>query len=169
MDRLKAHIERASRDVQNGNAGPRSPPRELPTTTSVVVLRHEPQEETPAPTYEWDPPEAMQRILAGDEIVVSHPGASQYTAPGGGVSACGIAALNCLHIIFGKERNGLRGSALVENIMTRDVAEVRRSASEPSAVHRCLSRRSPRYVRSGPADPTWRSKTSTVSPSSRDL
>jgi len=149
MERLKARLERTG---QNANARPRSPPTKPPTTTPAVVQQDEPREETPTPKYEWDPPEARQRILAGEEIVISHAGASQYTAPGGGVSACGIAALNCLHIIFEKERNGLRGRALLENIMTREVAEVRRAASDIWAVYRCFSRRSLQYVRSGPAN-----------------
>ena len=64
-----------------------------------------------------------RQVLANGECVVSFLGASQY-AEGGGVSACGIAALNCVRVIFSKEQLGLRDAALVTEIMSRDTMEV---------------------------------------------
>ena len=43
------------------------------------------------------------RILSGERIVISH-GTSQYQV--GGVSACGLAALNCTRIILAAEQDG---------------------------------------------------------------
>ena len=65
----------------------------------------------------------MQQVLVNGEYVISFPGASQY-AEGGGVSACGIAALNCVRVIFNKEHQGLRDVVLLTEIMSRETMEV---------------------------------------------
>jgi hypothetical protein len=57
--------------------------------------------------------ETVDRVLAGVQQVVSFPGCSQYAAGGGGVSTCGLAALNCARVILGRERDGLKGEELV--------------------------------------------------------
>ena len=165
MDRLKVHLERAGRGVQSNkhtSSTPLSLPREPATPTYVVVLKHEEAEqpESPPPRFEGNPSEAVRRILAGDEIVISHAGASQYATPGGGVSACGIAALNCLRVIFGKERDGLRGEALLENIMSREVAEVCQIFPQLfRRLNNTICRRSHPYVRNGQANLIWKSMT----------
>ena len=65
------------------------------------------------------------RILQNDEeCVVSFEGRSQYGTRGGGVSACGLAALNCARIILGKEKDGLKGVALLQSMMKRETLEV---------------------------------------------
>lgn len=51
------------------------------------------------------------KILSGERIVISH-GASQYQA--GGVSACGLAALNCARIILTAEQEGPKGRDLLK-------------------------------------------------------
>ena len=67
--------------------------------------------------------EFKQQVLINGECVVSFPGASQYTE-GKGVSACGIAALNFVRVIFNKEQQGLKGAALLTDIMSRETMEV---------------------------------------------
>jgi hypothetical protein len=64
-----------------------------------------------------------QQVLINGECVISFPGASQYTE-GRGVSACGIAALNCVRVIFNKEQQGLKDAALLTEIMSRETMEV---------------------------------------------
>ena len=126
----------------------------------VVILHHE---EATSPQSEENPASAVQRVLAGDEVVISHIGASQYTTPGGGVSACGIAALNCLRVVFEKEREGVRGGALLEQLMTREVAEVCRSSQVDgmlSGAYYHGIRKSPRYAPGGQASLIWKWTTS---------
>ena len=70
--------------------------------------------------------EIVQKILGGSQQVVSHIGASQYAAgPGWGVSACGLAALNCARVILRKEQDGLHDEALLRDIMSPETARVR--------------------------------------------
>jgi hypothetical protein len=90
----------------------------------------------PEPQVEddYDSANIVRKVLAGREWVISHSGASQYTIPGGGVSACGIAALNCVRVVLGKEQDGLRGEALLQDLTSRDTAEV------------CFSRHSCRII-----------------------
>jgi len=61
------------------------------------------------------------RILSGERTVISH-GASQYQ--GGGVSACGIAALNCTRIILAAEQDGPKGRDLLEFVTKAKTAHV---------------------------------------------
>ena len=56
------------------------------------------------------------------EHVVSH-GRSQYSGPGG-VSACGLAAMNCARLVLSKERTGLSGIRLVEELMKEEIIDV---------------------------------------------
>ncbi len=55
--------------------------------------------------------------------VVSFAGNSQYSA-GGGMSSCGLAALNCARIILGKEQGGPLGASLLSDILKRQTLEV---------------------------------------------
>jgi hypothetical protein len=66
--------------------------------------------------------QVVQKILRGSVHVISHAGASQYARPGGGVSACGLAALNCARVVLGKEQDGLRDDALLQNLMSLETA-----------------------------------------------
>ncbi len=76
----------------------------------------------------------------GQEYVVSFEGRSQYGIGGGGVSACGLAALNCARVVLGKEKEGLKGVALLQTLMKRETLEVRYSFSHRSAVPTELTR-----------------------------
>ena len=127
MQRIITRFGRGYSGVDHPDAGPgpsseRVHDEHVPP--DVVILHHE---DAISPQFEESPASAVQRVLAGEEVVVSHIGASQYTTPGGGVSACGIAALNCLRVVFEREKEGVRGEALLEQLMTREVAEVCRS------------------------------------------
>ncbi|RDX55443.1 hypothetical protein OH76DRAFT_1414782 [Lentinus brumalis] len=67
----------------------------------------------------------LARVVAGEfeEYIVTHPGRSQYSQTGGGVSACGIAALNCARLVLGFHATGLGTSQLVEELMRRQFLE----------------------------------------------
>ena len=65
----------------------------------------------------------VKHILDGSEVIVTHAGTSQYTG-GGGLSACGLAAMNCARVLLGKEQAGLRDDALLMNIVSRATMEV---------------------------------------------
>ena len=69
-------------------------------------------------------PEIVQDIVAGrvTHHVVTH-GRSQYSGAGG-PSACGLAAMNCARVVLLKERAGMRGSALLEEMMKESTADV---------------------------------------------
>lgn len=70
-------------------------------------------------------PETLARLLQGEtELVVSHPGRSQYSAPGSGASACGLAALNCVRLVLQAERDGVCGIELLEHILKQEFSEV---------------------------------------------
>jgi len=63
------------------------------------------------------------RILSGVErTVISHVGTSQYQV--GGVSACGLAALNCTRIILAAEQDGPKGKDLLKFVMKARTAQV---------------------------------------------
>lgn len=68
----------------------------------------------------------LHRVVAGEfeEYIVTHRGRSQYSQAGGGVSACGIAALNCARLVLGLHGAGLGTSQLVEELMRRQFLEV---------------------------------------------
>ncbi|KAF8645632.1 hypothetical protein AX16_007714 [Volvariella volvacea WC 439] len=66
--------------------------------------------------------EQIEKIMRGVEVVVSHVGSSQYE-DGIGVSACGLAALNCVRIVLGKEQDGVTGERLVMEMMKRQAVE----------------------------------------------
>jgi len=62
------------------------------------------------------------RILSGEMTVLSH-GTSQYQVSG--VSACGLAALNCARIVLSAEQDGLRGRDLLKFVAKAKTAQVR--------------------------------------------
>ncbi|KAI0347119.1 hypothetical protein BDW22DRAFT_1367462 [Trametopsis cervina] len=61
------------------------------------------------------PDQAASGMLT--DYVASH-GRSQYNTgmQANGISACGIAALNCARIVLGKEYDGIRGESLIEDM-----------------------------------------------------
>lgn len=62
------------------------------------------------------------RILSGERTVISH-GISQYLV--GGVSACGLAALNCARIVLAAEQDGPTGRDLLKFVTRPKTAQVR--------------------------------------------
>jgi hypothetical protein len=56
------------------------------------------------------------------EHVSSFDGTSQYTQ--GGTSTCGLAALNAVRIILGRERRGVNGVKLLEQIASKAMIDV---------------------------------------------
>jgi hypothetical protein len=74
-----------------------------------------------------DTKEISRRILVnGTEHVLSHGGTSQYNRDGTGASACGLAALNFARIAFSIEQSGLYDMDLLQAVLARECAEVRR-------------------------------------------
>ena len=67
----------------------------------------------------------IPRILSGERTVISH-GISQYQV--GGVSACGLAALNCTRIVLSAEQDGPKGTDLLEFVIKAKTARVRSQA-----------------------------------------
>ncbi|KAJ7252460.1 hypothetical protein C8J57DRAFT_1474125 [Mycena rebaudengoi] len=63
----------------------------------------------------------VAEVLAGEEKLVSHDGASQYV--GGGIASCGLAALNFVRVILGRVTGGIRDGALLEDILSRWTTE----------------------------------------------
>ncbi|PIL36988.1 hypothetical protein GSI_00680 [Ganoderma sinense ZZ0214-1] len=81
-----------------------------------------------------------QSVLFGQvtEYIVTHPGRSQYSQTGGGVSACGLAALNCARIVLGLQSAGLDPAHLVQELMKRKFLE--------GILQPCLSWSSPSHL-----------------------
>lgn len=69
--------------------------------------------------------DAIKKVLqGGEEYVVSFTGRSQYSTDGGGVSACGLAALNCARLVLQQDRQGVHGLDLLREITKREQFEV---------------------------------------------
>ena len=75
---------------------------------------------------DYDHSPNADRIISGEfpEYVVSHVGRSQYSQAGGGVSACGLAALNCARLGLGLHATGLGNTQFVQELMKRRFLEV---------------------------------------------
>jgi len=76
----------------------------------------------PSSSNEHVPSQAqiVQGLCTGvlSQYEVSHTGLSQYSGSGGvGVSACGLAALNCARVILGKDQSGTKGENLLHEMM----------------------------------------------------
>ncbi len=69
-----------------------------------------------------NPSDFLAQIIKEKEKLVVHPGTSQYTI--GGVSACGLASLNFARLVLDKEREGIRGAALLADIASVQAVEV---------------------------------------------
>ncbi|KAI0650279.1 hypothetical protein C8Q79DRAFT_1006563 [Trametes meyenii] len=67
----------------------------------------------------------LRKVLSGEtpEYVATHPGHSQYSRDGGGVSACGVAALNCARIVLGLHAAGVESASIVQELMKRRMLE----------------------------------------------
>jgi len=78
-------------------------------------------------------------VVDGTEHVVSYGSTSQYNRDGTGASACGLAALNFARIVFSMEQSGLQDTTLLQAVLARACAEVRRCYSNPLSVHRLIS------------------------------
>jgi len=65
-------------------------------------------------------------LMDGSEHVVSHRGTGLYNIDGAGTAACGLAALNFARVVFSIEKGGLRDAALLQAVLARECAEVRR-------------------------------------------
>ncbi|TFK71419.1 hypothetical protein BDN72DRAFT_895661 [Pluteus cervinus] len=83
-----------------------------------------PRSRTPPPPLSKPPNDSAVLVLKGEQLIVSYDGTSQY-AQGGGVSACGLAALNCARIVLGKSKRGILEAQLLEEIISeRTVQEI---------------------------------------------
>jgi hypothetical protein len=65
-------------------------------------------------------------LVDGVERVLSYGGTGQYSRDGTGASACGLAALNFARIVFSMEQGGLKNTDLLQAVLARECAEVRR-------------------------------------------
>ncbi|KAJ6514887.1 hypothetical protein C8R47DRAFT_961601 [Mycena vitilis] len=65
--------------------------------------------------------QTVGEVLAGKEKIVSHVGASQYNS--GGVASCGLAGLNFVRLVFERAKRGLRGGALLKDVLSRRTSE----------------------------------------------
>jgi hypothetical protein len=99
-----------------------------PTSSLVKMTRRyligpRPQKQSPDPYIK-----AITRsiVVDGSEHVVSYGGISQYNRDGTGASACGLAALNFARIVFAMEQSGLQDITLLQAVLARACAEVRR-------------------------------------------
>ena len=69
--------------------------------------------------------ETLSAFLQGEtELVVSHPGRSQYSALGRGASACGLAVLNCARLVLQDGQRVGNARALLERLLDRSFLEV---------------------------------------------
>ncbi|KAI0259086.1 hypothetical protein BC834DRAFT_974597 [Gloeopeniophorella convolvens] len=57
------------------------------------------------------------------EQIISHNGTSQYSKGGSGTAACGLAALNFARLVFSKENEGLKDTALLQAVLAREFSE----------------------------------------------
>jgi len=112
-----------------------------PTSSRDKAIHRYPtrlQKQSPDPDIK-----AISRSVVVDdaEHVVSYGGTSQYNRDGTGASACGLAALNFARIVFSMEQSGLQDTTLLQAVLARACAEVRRLYSDPLGLseHRFIS------------------------------
>ncbi|KAI9069218.1 hypothetical protein FKP32DRAFT_1641142 [Trametes sanguinea] len=67
----------------------------------------------------------LRQLLSGikSEYIVTHPGFSQYNGAGGGVSACGLAALNCARLVLGLHAAGIDTPQLLQELAQKRFLE----------------------------------------------
>ena len=105
--------------------------------------------------------DALAQVLSGTLVdhVVSHS-RSQYSGVGG-VSACGLAAMNCARIVLLKERDGIRGKNLLYELLkeqTTSVSSMWSTTAKSTCTDRVSIRTCSRSVHLGPVPHTWTSK-----------
>ena len=70
-------------------------------------------------------------LVDGAEHILPYGNTSQYNTDVTRASACRLAALNFARIVFSMEQGGLRDTALLQAVMTRECAEVRQLIKSP--------------------------------------
>lgn len=66
----------------------------------------------------------LEHILSGKDYIVSHENTSQYAM--GGLSSCGIVAMNCIRHVLTLEKDGCTGEDLVVKLTQQATVDVRR-------------------------------------------
>ncbi len=102
----------------------------MTSTSSLIKMTHlyptRLQKPSPDPKIEVI---SRSIVMYGTEYLVSHGGTSQYNRSGTGASACGLAALNFARIALSMQQSGLQDTALLQAVLGRECAEVRRRYS----------------------------------------
>ncbi|TFK65419.1 hypothetical protein BDN72DRAFT_900699 [Pluteus cervinus] len=65
---------------------------------------------------------ALRLVLNGEQHLVTHDD-TEGSNRSGGVSACGLAALNCARIVFKKFNQGVDGTRLLEDVMNEQTVK----------------------------------------------
>ncbi|TFK65424.1 hypothetical protein BDN72DRAFT_845586 [Pluteus cervinus] len=74
----------------------------------------------PLPPPLSEPPDnPATLVLSGQRLFISYDGTSE-SVQGGGVSACGLAALNCARIVLGKSKLAMPEGDLLEDMISED-------------------------------------------------
>ena len=123
-------------------------------TTTTRLLGSGPRESPPNADKEI----SRSILRGGVERVLSYGGTGQYSRDGTGASACGLAALNFARIVFSMEQSGLQGTDLLQAVLTRECAEVRRLYSIPLSKHILISKGNHLYMRIVVQQPSSRSR-----------
>ncbi|TFK70993.1 hypothetical protein BDN72DRAFT_491769 [Pluteus cervinus] len=115
---LAGHVKSPSRSIR---PAPRSenfqPARRLREQAPPLI--HAPTPPAPAsPIYPSDDL-ATVVLQRGQQFIVSYDDTS-VSAQGGGATACGLAALNCARIAFGKHNQGILEARLLEDITNKE-------------------------------------------------
>lgn len=87
-------------------------------------------------------------------LISSFEGTGQYSQ--GASSGCGLAALNAVRVVLGREKAGLKGLALLLYLGGKDIIDV--SSLYPSCLLHVyvLNRKSSPSVPNGPISFTWK-------------
>jgi hypothetical protein len=126
------------------------------SSLKTTHLLHSRPRESPPNT---DIKEIIRGILVdGVERVLSYGGTGQYNRDGTGTSACGLAALNFARIVFAMEQSGLQGINLLQAVLARECAEVRRVCSIPLSKYILISKGNHCYMRIVVEQPSSRSR-----------
>jgi hypothetical protein len=101
------------------------------SSLKTTHLLHSLPQESPPNTEGIIDIKEISRIILADgldsfECVLSYDDTGQYNTDETGVSACGLAALNFARIAFSMEQGGLQNADLLQAVLARECAEVRR-------------------------------------------
>jgi hypothetical protein len=108
------------------------------------LLRSRPQKSPPTTDIKGI---SRSILVDGVERVLSYDGTGQYNRDGTGASACGLAALNFARVVFSMEQGGLQNTDLLEAVLSRECAEVRRLYPTPLSEHILISKANYCYMR----------------------